>query len=618
MADQYELKQVRVYLKEATPLYSNQEITSPESAVRIMSEALAGMDREYCCVVNLDNRHRPINFNIVSIGDASSAVVPIQNVFKTAIASSASNIMLLHNHPSGVLEASREDELITEKLIYAGKLLDINVIDHVIVGGTEGKYFSFKEEADFLFEAPLKLGDEVIADKKTMKDQLKEITDRLEEGIEEVFTSDNYKNYLSTMAKFHKYSFNNTLLIALQNPDATLVAGYDAWKRKFHRHVKRGEKAIKIIAPMTFKGTQEVEKVDPVTQEIILNAQGEPETEKKEYSYQRFKVSNVFDYAQTEGEPIPTLEVPELMGDQKNYEIFMEAIRKVAPVPIRFDDIQGEAKGYYDNVKKEIVIRKGMSEIQTIKTAVHELGHSLCHDRDFLQAAGEKKDRVTMELEAESVAFCVCSALKLDQDVGEYSFPYIAGWAADRDRNVLRESMDLIRTTSGSIIDGMTEVFKEYGLMKGQDLDHDQVNDFFEIYQIDPEGPAKDRMFLGAEYLEIHGIPVSPDDYRQVYRGNLEPGTSLEDIYERFNLNRPDDFTGHSLSVGDVVVFSRGGTRQASFVDIVGFKDLPGFLPEMVPEKTAVQAFTQRTNEQRKDLMKRSTPERKEEAAVRL
>ena len=240
MPETYELKQVRVQLRDATPLYSNESVSSPEAAIRVMSEALAGMDREYCCVVNLDNRLRPINFNIVSIGDASSAVVPIQNVFKTAIASSASNIMLLHNHPSGVLEPSREDELITEKLIYAGKLLGISVIDHVIVGGTEGSYYSFKKEADFLFEAPLRLGNEVIADKRSMKDRLKEITDRLETGVEEIFTSENYKNYLAAMARFHKYSFNNTLLIALQYPEASLVAGYNAWKKKFNRHVKKG------------------------------------------------------------------------------------------------------------------------------------------------------------------------------------------------------------------------------------------------------------------------------------------------------------------------------------------------------------------------------------------
>ena len=177
--------------------------------------------------------------------------------------------------------------------------------------------------------------------------------------------------------------------------------------------------------------------------------------------------------------------------------------------------------------------------------------------------------------------------------------------------------MDLIRTTSGDIIDGMTEVFKEYGLMKGQDLDYDQVNDFFEIYQIDPDGPAKDKMFLGADYLEIHGITVSPDEYKQVYKGDLEPGTSLEDIYERFNLDRPEDFTGHSLSVGDVVVLSRGGTRQASFVDIIGFKDLPDFMPGMILEKTAAKSITERPKEQSKELIKRSMPKRKEEA-VRL
>ena len=519
MPQQYELKQVRIYLKEATPLYSNEEIISPESAIRVMSEALAGMDREYCCVVNLDSRHRPINFNIVSIGDANSAIVPIQNVFKSAIASSAAGIILLHNHPSGVLEPSREDTIITEKLIYAGKLMDINIVDHVIVGGTEGKYYSFKEEADFLFEAPLKLGENIVADRKSMKDQLKEITDRLEAGIEDVFTSENYRAYLTTMAKFTKYSFNNTLLIALQNPDATLVAGYDAWKRKFHRHVKKGEKAIKIIAPMTFKGTQEVEKVDPVTQEIMLNARGEPETEKKEFSYQRFKVSNVFDYSQTEGEPVPTLEVPELSGNQKNFDVFMEAVKKVSPVPIRFDAVSGEAKGYYDNAAKEIVIRKGMSEIQTIKTAVHELGHSLCHDRDFLQAAGEKKDRVTME--------------------------------------------------------------------------------------------------LGSDYLASHGIPVTGEGYRQVYRDSLDPGTGFEDIYKRFNLDRPDDFTGHSLSVGDVVVLSRNGSRQAGFVDIIGFKDLPDFRPGTDVEKTAVIRADKKAEEQMKQLKIRAIKEIKE-AAVRL
>ena len=181
------------------------------------------------------------------------------------------------------------------------------------------------------------------------------------------------------MAKFHKYSFNNTLLIALQNPEATLVAGYTAWQRKFHRQVRKGEKSIKIIAPMTFRRDVEVERMDPSTQEIVLGADGQPEKETKQVSYQRFKVSSVFDVSQTDGEPIPSLEVPELTGDQRHFDVFMEAIRKVSPVPVRFDKVPGEAKGYYDNSKKEIVIREGMSDIQTIKTAIHELGHSLCY-----------------------------------------------------------------------------------------------------------------------------------------------------------------------------------------------------------------------------------------------
>lgn len=344
MPQPYELKQVRVYLKEATPLYSNEEISSPEAAIKVMSETLAGLDRETCCLVVLDSRNRPITYNVLSIGDATSTVVPIQNCFRSVILSAGTGLILVHNHPSGILKPSREDRLITEKLIYAGKLLDINVIDHVIVGGTEGKYYSFRQEADFLFEAPLKLGDEIVSDKKTMKDQLKEITDQLEEGISRYMTSSAYQTLISTMSKFHKYSFNNNLLIALQAPGAKYVAGYHAW-RKFNRHVKKGARSIKLIAPMTFTKTQEVEKVDPVTQEVVLNAQGEPETEKQEYSYQRFRVVNVFDYSQTEGEPLPMLEVPELTGDHESYDVFMEAVRRISPVPIRFDDIPGEAKG---------------------------------------------------------------------------------------------------------------------------------------------------------------------------------------------------------------------------------------------------------------------------------
>ncbi len=594
MPQPFELKQVRVQLREAPPIYSTSQITSPEDAVKVMSETLAMMDREYCCVVNLDNRNRPINYNVVSIGDVNSAMVPIQNVFKSAILSNAASIMLFHNHPSGELTPSREDEILTEKLIYAGKIMNINVVDHVIVGGEEGKHYSFREGEGFLFDAEPGMENGMVLDSKSMKDQLKEITDRLEAGIEEIFTSNNYKNYLDTMAKFHKYSFNNTLLIALQNPEATLVAGYDAWKRKFHRQVKKGEKSIKIIAPMTFRRDMEVEKVDPATREIIIGADGQPEKETKQVSYQRFKVSSVFDVSQTFGDPIPSLEVPELTGNAEGFDVFMEAVRKAAPVPIRFDEVPGEAKGYYDNGKKEIVIRKDMSQSQTMKTAVHELGHSLCHDRDFLQSLGEKKDRVTMELEAESIANCVCAYFGLD--TSDYSYPYIAGWAADRPRNVLQESMDMIRTTSGQIIEQMMEVFKEHDLVKGQDLDVDLINDFYEIYQIDPDGKARDQMFLGYGYLEDHGLTVNPEDYNSVYRGELQEKMTLEGLYEKFNLFRPEDFKGHSLSVGDVVLMSQSGKRQAWFVDTIGFKEISGFDKgtELMPDARKKQAVTEK------------------------
>ena len=349
MPQEFELKQVRIQLREAEPVYSTDQISSPEDAVRVMSDTLAMMDREYCCVVNLDNRNRPINFNVVSIGDVNSAIVPIQNVFKAAILSNAHAILLAHNHPSGDLSPSREDEILTEKLIYAGKIMNINVLDHVIVGGNEGKHYSFRENEGFLFEAEPGMDQGLVLDSVSRQAQLKEITDRLEAGIEEIFTSDNYKNYLSTMSKFHKYSFNNTLLIAMQNPEATLVAGYTAWQRKFHRQVRRGEKSIRIIAPMTFRRDVEVEQIDPSTQEIVLGADGQPEKETKQVSYQRFKVSSVFDVSQTEGEPIPSLEVPELTGNQRNFDVFMEAVRKVSPVPGRFETVPGEAKGFYDN-----------------------------------------------------------------------------------------------------------------------------------------------------------------------------------------------------------------------------------------------------------------------------
>lgn len=206
-----------------------------------------------------------------------------------------------------------------------------------------------------------------MADKRA--DQLKEITERLEQGVKDIFTSEMYTKYLLTMSKFHNYSFNNTLLIAMQRPDATLVAGYNAWKNKFNRYVKKGEKGIQIIAPAPVKEREEREKIDKDTGLTVLNESGEPEIEVVERVIPRFRVTTVFDYAQTDGEPLPTLEVNELTARVKDYTLLKEAIEQVSPVPIRFGEIEGNAKGYYSHVDKEICVRADMGESQTMVTS---------------------------------------------------------------------------------------------------------------------------------------------------------------------------------------------------------------------------------------------------------
>lgn len=290
--------------------------------------------------------------------------------------------------------------------------------------------------------------------------QMKEITEQLEQGVKELFTSEMYTEYLRTMSQFHNYSFNNTLLIAMQKPDATLVAGYQAWQKKFKRQVRRGEKAIQIIAPAPIREKQEVEKIDPETQEPVLRFDGQPETEEVEIVIPRFRVASVFDISQTDGEPLPELETPELMGSVENFKVFMKAVQEVSPVPVRFDEISSGAKGYYSNTEKEIVIQNGMSESQTMKTGIHEVTHAMLHDRDFMEEQGEKKNQMTKEVEAESVAYTVCQYFGLD--TSDYSFPYIAGWSSSMDMKELRTSMDTIRKTAGSFIDSMTEVIQRF------------------------------------------------------------------------------------------------------------------------------------------------------------
>ena len=296
-----------------------------------------------------------------------------------------------------------------------------------------------------------------MADKRA--DQLKEITERLEQGVKDIFTSEMYTKYLLTMSKFHNYSFNNTLLIAMQRPDATLVAGYNAWKNKFNRYVKKGEKGIQIIAPAPVTEREEREKIDKDTGLTVLNESGEPEIEVVERVIPRFRVTTVFDYAQTDGEPLPTLEVNELTARVKDYTLLKEAIEQVSPVPIRFGEIEGNAKGYYSHVDKEICVRADMGESQTIKTMIHEVAHAMLHDSDQMKQRGEEKDQLTKETEAESIAFTVCSALGID--TSDYSFPYVASWASGKELKELKDSMDTIRLTAADFLEKLETAVAE-------------------------------------------------------------------------------------------------------------------------------------------------------------
>ena len=299
-----------------------------------------------------------------------------------------------------------------------------------------------------------------MADAKTEKQKVKEITDKLEEGLKELFESEKYKSYLSTMSKFHNYSFNNTLLIAMQKPEATLVAGYQAWQKNFNRHVNKGEKGIRILAPAPYKIKEERDKLDPVTGEVMLDKDGMPQTEEVEIKIPAFRAVSVFDVSQTDGEPIPELEAKELLSTVEGYEDFIKAVTFVAPVPISFEDIPGDSKGFFSPTEKRIAVQEGMSESQTLKTMVHEIAHSMLHDKevnkDILAPA---KDRNTKEVEAESIAYTVCQHFGID--TSEYSFGYIAGWSTGRDMKELKSSLDTIRRTASELITGIEEQLRE-------------------------------------------------------------------------------------------------------------------------------------------------------------
>ena len=497
--------------------------------------------------------------------------------------------------------------------------------------------------------------------------KLKEITDRLEQGITELFNSERFKEYLQVMSKFHNYSFNNTLLIAMQKPDASHIVGFSAWKNTFKRNVMKGQKGIKILAPSPFKIKKEMEKIDPQTGKAFIGKDGKPVTEEKEITIPAFKVVSVFDVSQTEGKEIPDIAVNMLTGDVEHYKDVFAALEKTSPVPVGFEKIEGGAHGYYHLEDKRIALDEGMSELQTLKTLIHEIAHAKLHDIDLnapLENLENRPDRRTREVQAESIAYTVCQHYGLD--TSDYSFGYLAGWSAGRELTELKSSLETIRSTAAEIINSIDEHIAELQKEQVQDAprekaampeyiykieanprttgDNDRFflqaylpqengrakigdvlyigslakcrelmgglnageltqgevkelyakaqeaeadKDTFSIYQLKQGDETRDFRFEPYNRLQAAGNVVDKANYELVYSAELTPGTSLEDIYTRFNIDHPKDFKGHSLSVSDVVVLHQNGQDAAHYVDSFGYKEVPEFLQEQTqqPEK---------------------------------
>ena len=332
------------------------------------------------------------------------------------------------------------------------------------------------------------------------REQLKEITDRIEAGIRDIFESgdmEKYRNYLRTMSRFHNYSLNNQALIHLQRPDATLVAGYNRWRDKFSRHVLRGEKGITIIAPTPYKKKIEQEKLDPDTKLPILDADGKIVTEEKEIEIPMFRPVKVFDYAQTDGKPLPervASPVANLTGNVENYEAFMEALRRSSPVPVEVKPLSADMDGYFSPKSQSITLREGMSEVQTVSAAVHEIAHAKLHNYGLQQAAERRhKSRNTEEVEAESISFMVCAYFGIE--TGANSFGYVATWSKNAELPEFRASLDTIGKTANGIITDVEKHFAEVCKERGIELPKDTE---YELVTIPPS--RTDALTFAADY----------------------------------------------------------------------------------------------------------------------
>ena len=415
-----------------------------------------------------------------------------------------------------------------------------------------------------------------MADAKTEKQKVQEITEKLEQGIKELFESEKYKTYLNTMSKFHNYSFNNTMLIAMQKPDATLVAGFKAWQKNFDRHVKKGEKGIRILAPAPYKIKEERDKIDPVTQELLLDKDGNPQKEEVEITIPAFRAVSVFDLSQTDGKPIPELTAKELLSDVEGYQDMIRAVEAISPVPIELEEIAGDSKGYYDREAKRIAVQENMSESQTLKTMIHEVAHSKLHSKEVEQDEQKRKDRNTKEVEAESVAYTVCQHFGID--TSDYSFGYIAGWSSGRDTKELRSSMDTIRRTASELITGIEEQLQELQrdrevsqeqtkesilLIQNTDLSEFSLLDVYgmdrpELMQALSEMTDDDKLSIQA-YLESRGAwttEIGNQDSREYgeYHLDVRYNTDTDELIDMKERKAVYDKSMESINADDVVV----------------------------------------------------------------
>lgn len=335
-----------------------------------------------------------------------------------------------------------------------------------------------------------------MAEKQPIKEQIKKLTDQIEAGIKALFQSgdlEEYQAYLRTMSHFHHYSVNNQMLIFSQCPHATLVAGYQKWQNQFSRHVLRGEKGISILAPTPYKIKVEKEKLDPDTKLPLLDADGNTITEEKEVQIPMFRPVKVFDVSQTDGKPLPERvqsPVAELTGNVEHYEAFMEALRRVSPVPIEMKPLSNDLDGFFSPSKQSITLRDGMSEVQTVCAAVHEIAHSKLHDY-AKQPNSQPKDSNTEEIEAESIAYTVCAYFGIETSAN--SFGYVATWSKDKDLKAFKDSLDTIRKTSSELISGVEQQFKEICKERGTSLEPAQPaqkqpeQDIEKLYMVDNE-----------------------------------------------------------------------------------------------------------------------------------